>query len=258
MFGKLRDGVGVHLKDAQRIHFLVLFRIDAVDLRLAPVLRPERLVGLHVLLADEDVLIFWQRGDPFDLALKRVGDHVGSELRANEFDVLVIIVHISDELRKLLDPRLVHRDQFVANDVLGLLAQTLNVAAVSVGRPDRRADFRLVTVGLALVLLFHELLDEVVVAGTLVLDLEVAARDDDAFEVLKLVLTRPLEVFGFVKFPAFLAVDQLAHEEQFGLVRDLDGILRATSVARHYGIVGILVPNVLVLVPNQIAHEPLG
>lgn len=121
-FRKLRNSISMNLEDSKRLHFIELLRIYAVDVCLAPILRPEWFVRFNVLFANKDVLIFRERRNPFYFTIECISDDMRSELRTNKFDVFVIIIDIFDEFRQLLNPLLVHGNQFVTYDVLGFFA----------------------------------------------------------------------------------------------------------------------------------------
>lgn len=65
-----------------------------------------------------------------DHAFKSVSDQLRAELTAQELDVPVIAMDLPDEMCQLLDPLVVLRDEVIANDVIHLLLQLVDVFAL--------------------------------------------------------------------------------------------------------------------------------
>jgi len=83
----------------------------------------ELLSHFDLLLADILLLVLRQGRDPLDLSSESIGYELRSKLAADQLNVLMVMVHISDEIGKLFNPSLVLRDQVVSDDVHSLLVQ---------------------------------------------------------------------------------------------------------------------------------------
>jgi hypothetical protein len=80
------------------------------------------------LLADEQLLL--RALMLIDHAFKSVSDQLRAELAAQQLDVPMIAMYIPDEMGQLLDPLVVLRNEVIADDVIHLLLQLVDVFAL--------------------------------------------------------------------------------------------------------------------------------